>query len=318
MMLSSLTYGFRSSRFLILGYANRATAVKPIAYPTSPSATATAATTNVVNRYIRAPISMRHRIAPQGDLRTEMPSFVCAWPTLLSLLSLLSRAIAVALTHPALARRRLKKSSIYLSWKWLPAVAVEGSIATATLSDNSDDNDNSPARHASRTVKDATLFCGWCRPTKRLHFFTGQELDCIPFNEAGALRPSPDPVVNVAGVYHCVRLHCAATLPKFIFQLCPGWIATQKRCFPNIAFHMFDDSIGSIRDVLGRDRDAAGHECFIGGRLSWRRVDVLNCRECDQHSSNHLESLPFANPYHPAAVWKSSDRVATQRRTNQA
>lgn len=64
---------------------------------------------------------------------------------LLSLLSLLSRAPAVALTYPALARRRLKKSSIYLSWKWPMAAVAEGSIATATPSDNSDDSDNRSA-----------------------------------------------------------------------------------------------------------------------------------------------------------------------------
>ncbi len=64
---------------------------------------------------------------------------------LLSLLSLLSRALAFALTPPALARRRLKKSSIYLSWKCTVAAVAEGSIATATPSDNSDDSDNRSA-----------------------------------------------------------------------------------------------------------------------------------------------------------------------------
>lgn len=73
-----------------------------------------------------------------------MPSFDSPGPMLLSLLSLLSRAPAVALTHQALARRRLKKSSIYLSWKWPVAAVAEGSIATATPSDNSDDSDNRP------------------------------------------------------------------------------------------------------------------------------------------------------------------------------
>ena len=63
---------------------------------------------------------------------------------LLSLLSLLSRTLAINLTLPAFARRRLKKTSIYLSWKWPPAMASAWSAARAGRSDNSDNSDNRP------------------------------------------------------------------------------------------------------------------------------------------------------------------------------
>jgi len=57
---------------------------------------------------------------------------------LLSLLSLLSRGLALNLMPPAFARRRLEKSSIYLSCKWVSAV----SAARTGPTDNSDNSDN--------------------------------------------------------------------------------------------------------------------------------------------------------------------------------
>jgi hypothetical protein len=43
---------------------------------------------------------------------------------LLALSALLARAVAHNLTIPAFARRRLKKSSIYLSWEWVWTAAA--------------------------------------------------------------------------------------------------------------------------------------------------------------------------------------------------
>lgn len=59
-----------------------------------------------------------------------------------SLLSLLSRALARNLTLSAFARRRLEKSSIYLSGKWVSAQVVMGSLGNAWPCDNSDNSAN--------------------------------------------------------------------------------------------------------------------------------------------------------------------------------
>lgn len=61
---------------------------------------------------------------------------------LLSLLSLLSRGLALNLTPSAFARRRLKKTSIYLFWKWMSLGAAARCSARAGRSDNSDNSDN--------------------------------------------------------------------------------------------------------------------------------------------------------------------------------
>jgi hypothetical protein len=68
---------------------------------------------------------------------------------LLSLLSLLSRAPAPNLAAFALARRRLKKLSIYLFQKWLRAVATDEAAQRGGPSDNSDNSANSRP-HAQR------------------------------------------------------------------------------------------------------------------------------------------------------------------------
>ena len=73
---------------------------------------------------------------------------------LLSLLSLLSRGLALNLTPSAFARRRLKKTSIYLFRKPMSVEAAARCSARAGRSDNSDNRDNRwPVwMHTHRTV----------------------------------------------------------------------------------------------------------------------------------------------------------------------
>ncbi len=228
---------------------------------------------------------------------------------LLALMALLARTLARNLTPSALARRRLKKSSIYLSCEWLTAMAAAGAGRCAVSANSADRCLAAGNGHGADTEGLMALLAR----AKCSCFLLGQEFDGIAFNEAGALSACPDTVVDIAGVYHRIRIDLLSALPKFVFQLGARRIPAEQRRLSNVALHVFDDSIRPIGDVFGCDWNASGHERGEGGRLNRHRIDVLKHRKRDEDGGIHLETVPFEPTYSSVAGLKSSNRTTFSR-----